>query len=393
MSAELDVAGLARPITGLMESLGSGDVAAAVAELRAGSGVVEEMVGAGRGGVDEMYAAWRGEGGDAALGTALRVQTCAATVADRGVELAAVLERAGSAVAAGQRELAAILRSFLDSADSAGRTGLTPAGIAIVVESALDHSGRALHVAERVRTELADETAAMRELIAPPPTPAPVAAGSPDASVADAAAAGQPGTPEAPAADTVAAAVGNSGGQLGQTLLATGGQALESGAGLAGGLTTVPASVGDALPADRSATGGTHAAGTGVLLTLPDGSTVEAPNQRAADAVRNALSELGTPYVWGGTTPGAGLDCSGLTQWAYAEAGVPLPRLAQEQGQGHAQIGPGDLMPGDLAVWDGHVAMVIGNGQLVEAGDPVQIGPIRTENSGMTFFGFYRPTA
>lgn len=49
-------------------------------------------------------------------------------------------------------------------------------------------------------------------------------------------------------------------------------------------------------------------------------------------------------------------------------------------------------MPGDLAVWDGHVAMVIGNGQLVEAVDPVQVGEIRTTNSGMGFKGFYRPT-
>ncbi|MBD0323052.1 MAG: hydrolase, partial [Aldersonia sp.] len=56
------------------------------------------------------------------------------------------------------------------------------------------------------------------------------------------------------------------------------------------------------------------------------------------------------------------------------------------------QVAESDLMPGDLAVWDGHVAMVIGNGQLVEAGDPVETGPIRTENSGMAFYGFYRPT-
>ncbi|GAA2482594.1 hypothetical protein GCM10010198_35950 [Nocardia seriolae] len=87
------------------------------------------------------------------------------------------------------------------------------------------------------------------------------------------------------------------------------------------------------------------------------------------------------------------MDCSGLTQWAYGQAGVSLPRLAQEQGYGHQRVGPGDLMPGDLAVWDGHVAMVVGNGELVEAGEPVPIGPIRTENSGMRFLGFYRPTA
>jgi len=44
-------------------------------------------------------------------------------------------------------------------------------------------------------------------------------------------------------------------------------------------------------------------------------------------------------------------------------------------------------------VWSGHVAMVIGNGQIVEAGDPVQVGNLRTSNSGMEFYGFYRPTA
>ena len=61
-----------------------------------------------------------------------------------------------------------------------------------------------------------------------------------------------------------------------------------------------------------------------------------APNAVAASAVRHALTQLGVPYVWGGTTPGVGLDCSGLTQWAYHEAGLNLPRLAQEQDLGAA---------------------------------------------------------
>ena len=96
-----------------------------------------------------------------------------------------------------------------------------------------------------------------------------------------------------------------------------------------------------------------------------------APNAVAADAVRHALTQLGVPYVWGGTTPGVGLDCSGLTQWAYHQAGLDLPRLAQEQDLG-AAVNQNALRPGDLAVWDGHVAMVVGNGQMIEAGDPVQ---------------------
>jgi len=132
--------------------------------------------------------------------------------------------------------------------------------------------------------------------------------------------------------------------------------------------------------------------GDGVAIRLPDGTTATAPNALAASAVRHALTQLGTPYDWGGTTPGVGLDCSALTQWAYSEAGLNLPRLAQEQDVG-APVAIGDLRPGDLAVWDGHVAMIVGNGQMVEAGDPVQLSPIRTTNAGQGFQGFWRPTA
>lgn len=131
--------------------------------------------------------------------------------------------------------------------------------------------------------------------------------------------------------------------------------------------------------------------GDGVAVTLPDGTTATAPNAVAAGAVRHALTQLGVPYQWGGTTPGVGLDCSGLTQWAYREAGLDIPRLAQEQDVG-AAVDPGALAPGDLAVWDGHVAMIVGNGVMVEAGDPVQLSPVRTTNAGQGFHGFFRPT-
>jgi len=131
--------------------------------------------------------------------------------------------------------------------------------------------------------------------------------------------------------------------------------------------------------------------GTGVTVRLPDGSTAMAPNAVAASAVRHALTQLGVPYQWGGTAPGVGLDCSGLTQWAYHEAGLNIPRLAQEQDIG-AAVDSGSLRPGDLAVWDGHVAMIVGNGTMIEAGDPVQLAPIRTTNAGQGFQGFWRPT-
>ena len=108
-------------------------------------------------------------------------------------------------------------------------------------------------------------------------------------------------------------------------------------------------------------------------------------------AVAAAKSQVGQPYVWGGTGNG-GFDCSGLTQWAYSQAGVDLPRTADQQTVGQ-QVSADQLQPGDLVVWDGHVAMYSGNGEIVEAGDPVQTNPLRTTNMGMQFKGFWRPTA
>ncbi|GAB3942084.1 C40 family peptidase [Corynebacterium tapiri] len=113
-------------------------------------------------------------------------------------------------------------------------------------------------------------------------------------------------------------------------------------------------------------------------------------NPAGEAAAQAALSQVGAPYAWGGTSS-SGFDCSGLTQFAYRQAGIELPRLAEEQTVGR-QVSAEELQPGDLAVWDGHVAMYAGDGMLVEAGDPVQTNPVRTSNMGMAFKGFWRPT-
>ena len=135
--------------------------------------------------------------------------------------------------------------------------------------------------------------------------------------------------------------------------------------------------------------------GTGVKIDLPNGlGSVEAPNAKAAGAVREALTQLGVPYVWGGETAGRGFDCSGLTQWAYGKEGINLPHDAAAQNIGQ-RVAQANLAPGDLAVWDGHVAMYIGNGQMIEAphtGDVVHIVPLRTTNAGDAFEGFFRPS-
>lgn len=108
-------------------------------------------------------------------------------------------------------------------------------------------------------------------------------------------------------------------------------------------------------------------------------------------AVAAAKSQLGTPYVWGGSQPG-GFDCSGLTSWSYRQAGLEIPRTAENQAIGK-QVSYDELQPGDLVVWSGHVAMYAGDGMMVEAGNPVQMNPVRTSNIGMPFKGFWRPTA
>jgi cell wall-associated NlpC family hydrolase len=91
-------------------------------------------------------------------------------------------------------------------------------------------------------------------------------------------------------------------------------------------------------------------------------------------AVDWALAQVGTPYVWGGETPGVGFDCSGLVQAAYEAAGITLPRTAQAQYDATIKLAPDDpLEPGDLVFFGGgptnitHVGIYIGNGQMVDA--------------------------
>lgn len=375
----IDIEALAKPIIELLSSFGSGVLPTGGPSdaLRSTSSAVDQIHRMGRDSINGMNLAWDGQAADAATAKALRVQTSAATISDRGNDMATVVSQAAAEVETGQKELTGIVESFVNTAVSAGPALATPAGMTMIVGSAIDHLGQALNVVGRVRNELNTQTASMTELTPPPSTPSL-------------------------AGTTTAAASA-------QQFVSTATSALSGAGSMASGLmssamSTIPASMAS-TPSTTSSTQGSpsttkpntgssglSADGKGVKITLPDGSVVEAPNEKAATAVRSALGAVGTPYVWGGNTPGAGLDCSGLTKYAYGEAGVDIPRLAADQATG-SPVSPGDLMPGDLAIWDGHVAMVIGNGQFVEAGDPVQISSIRTENSGMGFYGFYRPTS
>jgi cell wall-associated NlpC family hydrolase len=98
-----------------------------------------------------------------------------------------------------------------------------------------------------------------------------------------------------------------------------------------------------------------------------------APSAAAATAVRFALTQIGTPYLWGGEGPN-GFDCSGLVQAAYQAAGIALPRVAQQQYDAGPHLQPGEaVQPGDLVFFGDdarhvtHVGIVVGPGEMVDA--------------------------
>lgn len=125
----------------------------------------------------------------------------------------------------------------------------------------------------------------------------------------------------------------------------------------------------------ESATTTTVPAETSSAPSLP------APSSAAATAVAAAESRVGDPYVWGAAGPDE-FDCSGLVMWAYEQAGIDLPHYSGAQFSDTTQIPMSDLEPGDLvfpANPGEHVAMYVGNGEIVQApytGADVQIVPL-----------------
>ncbi|WP_346622991.1 C40 family peptidase [Blastococcus montanus] len=115
--------------------------------------------------------------------------------------------------------------------------------------------------------------------------------------------------------------------------------------------------------------------------SLPAPSGVVAPSSAAQAAVDTALAQVGDPYVWGAGGPNA-FDCSGLTSYAYAAAGVMLPHSSRAQSQMGTAVPRSQLQPGDLVFFYSpvsHVGMYIGNGQMVHAstsGQPVKVASL-----------------
>ncbi len=123
-----------------------------------------------------------------------------------------------------------------------------------------------------------------------------------------------------------------------------------------------------------SAVGGQKAANTVTEAIQQASQTVTLVNvgstAQGLAAVHYAEREIGVPYVWGGETPGVGFDCSGLVQWAWAQAGIQIPRTTESQYPAMVHVTLNDLEPGDLLFYynlDGdnavdHVVMYVGSG-------------------------------
>lgn len=93
----------------------------------------------------------------------------------------------------------------------------------------------------------------------------------------------------------------------------------------------------------------------------------------SAAVISTAKRYLGVPYVWGGTTPG-GFDCSGFTQYVFAQHGISLPRISRDQFNTGTPVSFSNLQPGDLIFFSldqdkviDHVGIYIGSGQFINA--------------------------
>jgi cell wall-associated NlpC family hydrolase len=125
------------------------------------------------------------------------------------------------------------------------------------------------------------------------------------------------------------------------------------------------------------------AAAKQALGSQGDMGTFIGPAGSAGVAMDAALGQRGTPYHYGMETPGVGFDCSGLIQWAWAQAGVSLPRSAAAQYGSGVPVSRGDLQAGDLVFFSQggasaiyHVGMMVSPTEMVHApteGEPVQV--------------------
>lgn len=102
------------------------------------------------------------------------------------------------------------------------------------------------------------------------------------------------------------------------------------------------------------------------------GTSAPAPAHSATNSqqaiVDAARSQVGVSYSWGTSKPGVSFDCSGLSSYAYAQAGIDLPRTSSQQVAAGTTISKSEAQPGDLVVWPGHLGIYAGGDTVIDAG-------------------------
>jgi cell wall-associated NlpC family hydrolase len=150
--------------------------------------------------------------------------------------------------------------------------------------------------------------------------------------------------------------------------------------------------VGLLLPGLPSQTQPVRPAASVVDATVSSPNAVDVPDSLAGGAVDVARRYLGVPYVFGGTNPAVGLDCSGLVQLVFRQLGMVLPRTAQQQYNATVRVSRDQLQPGDLVFfartyadpndWITHVGIYAGDGQQINAPTSGQVVSIQSVFSG-----------
>ena len=122
-------------------------------------------------------------------------------------------------------------------------------------------------------------------------------------------------------------------------------------------------------------------------------------NSEFAVIYKEAQKYVGTPYVWGGSTPETGFDCSGYVCWVYNQNGYDVGRTtANGLWQKSQHISEAEAKPGDLVFFEGtydtpgksHVGIYLGNGMMVSAGDPIKYADIHSSYWQKYLSGFGR---
>jgi cell wall-associated NlpC family hydrolase len=147
----------------------------------------------------------------------------------------------------------------------------------------------------------------------------------------------------------------------------------------------------DAVAAAKAAAAAAASANSGIVGNVP--GPPPAPNPNAGAAVQAAYSVIGTPYVWGSADPNVGFDCSGLTMWSWAQAGVSLPHSSAAQYAALPHVDRSNLQPGDLLFFYSpisHVGMYLTSSTMIDANHPGDVVNVRAINWD-SFVGAARP--